>query len=72
MVAWQYRVISFDMAEKWAPKRQAEEIERFQHRLNELGSEGWEMISYEGVQMYGSFSNKLKGTAYLLFLKRPA
>lgn len=33
MAAWEYRVISFDMAEKWAPKRQAEEIERFQHRL---------------------------------------
>jgi hypothetical protein len=67
---WEYKVISFDMAEKWNPKKQQAEIERFQERLNELGREGWEMISYEGVQMYGSISKNLKGSAYLLFLKR--
>jgi hypothetical protein len=58
------------MAEKWSPKKQQAEVERFQERLNQFGAEGWEMISYEGVQMYGSISNKLKGSAYLLFLKR--
>lgn len=67
---WEYKVINFDFAERWSQKRQRQEVENFQTRLNELGSEGWEMISYESVPMYGSFTGKLKGSAYLLFLKR--
>jgi hypothetical protein len=39
-------------------------------RINALGDDGWEMISYESVPMFGSFSNKLKGYAYLVFFKR--
>jgi hypothetical protein len=35
------------------------------------GDGGWEMMSYGSVPMFGAFSNKLKGYAYLLFLKRP-
>lgn len=69
---WQYRVVNFDMTERWSPKKQAEEIAQLEVRLNELGDQGWEMVSYETVQMFGSISNKLKGTAYLLFLKKPA
>lgn len=71
MVTWEYRVLTMDFAERWSQKKQAEEVARFQVQLNELGGEGWEMISYESVPMYGNFSQKLKGHAYLMFLKRP-
>ena len=52
---------TMDFAERWSDKRQQVEVANFQQRLNELGAEGWEMISYESVPMYGAFSNKLKG-----------
>ena len=68
---WEYRVLTMDFAERWSQKRQEEEVVKFQQRLNDLGAEGWEMISYESVPMYGAFTSKLKGHAYLLFVKRP-
>ncbi|HVM20400.1 MAG TPA: hypothetical protein VNT52_09335 [Acidimicrobiales bacterium] len=68
---WEYRVEVMDFAERWSPKRQTEEVQKFQARLNAMGQDGWEMISYESIPMYGSISNKLKGHAYLMFLKRP-
>jgi Domain of unknown function (DUF4177) len=68
---WEYVVLSFDFAERWRPKRQAEEIRKFQDRLNELGAQGWEMVAYESVPMTGAFTGNLKGHAYLLFMKRP-
>ena len=70
LVEMEYRVLTMDFAERWSDKRQQVEVANFQQRLNELGAEGWEMISYESVPMYGAFSNKLKGHAYLLFVKR--
>jgi hypothetical protein len=36
-----------------------------------MGSEGWEMISYDAVPLTGSFTGKIKAYAYLTFLKRP-
>lgn len=72
MTKWEYSVEEFSMAEKWNPKRQAEELAKFGERLNTMGAQGWEMISYETVPLYGSFSSQLKGSIYLLFFKRPA
>ena len=69
---WQYHVEEFSMADRWSNKKSVEELERFNKRLNQMGSEGWEMISYETVALYGAFSQKLKGTTYLLFWKRQA
>lgn len=71
MPGWEYKVESVSIADRWSAKRQAEEVAHLEARVNELGAEGWEMISYESVPMFGSFSNKLKGYAYLLFFKRP-
>lgn len=67
---WEYQVLNFDFAERWSKKKQEQEIDNFQRRLNELGQQGWEMIAYEAVPMTGAFSGNLKGHAYLLFLKR--
>ncbi len=68
---WEYTVEQYSMADRWSAKKQADELTQFQGRLNDMGAEGWEMISYESVPMYGAFSSKLKGHAYLLFFKRP-
>lgn len=38
--------------------------------LNKMGSEHWEMISYESVPLTGHFTGKIKGYAYLTFFKR--
>jgi hypothetical protein len=71
-VTWHYHVEQMTIADKWSQKAQAAELANLNSRLNTLGSEGWEMVGYESVPLYGSFSNKLKGYAYLMFLKRPS
>ena len=48
-----------------------EEIAQFNAVLNQAGANGWEMVSYESVPLTGSFTNNIKGYAYLLFFKRP-
>ena len=70
MATWEYKVESVSIADRWSAKRQAEEVTNLESTINALGADGWEMISYESVPMFGSFSNKLKGYAYLLFFKR--
>lgn len=70
MAKWEYKVESVTMADRWSAKKQASEIASLQARLNNMGSDEWEMISYESIPMYGAFSSKLKGYAYLVFFKR--
>lgn len=71
-MAWQYLVEYMSIADRWTAKAQQAEIERFNTSLNQRGQEAWEMIAYESVPMYGTFSDKLKGYAYLIFWKRPS
>ena len=49
---------------------EAKEVAGLAERLNMHGAGGWELVSYESIPLYGSFSSKLKGYAYLLFFKR--
>lgn len=70
-MSWEYLVEEFSMADRWSNKAQAREIVSFGERLNQRGKEGWELVSYESIPLYGAFSSKLKGYAYLLFFKRP-
>jgi hypothetical protein len=63
----QYHVETMNISEKWSAKKQQEEVNRFQARLNALGAENWEMISYESVPLTGTFTNNIKGYAYLTF-----
>ena len=67
---WEYRVESVTVTEKWSSKRQAEEFQKLNEQLNELGKEGWEMISYESIPMMVSLSKNVKGYSYLVFFKR--
>ena len=71
MTQWQHKVEVMNISEKWSAKRQREEIVNFEARLNVIGSEGWELVSYEAVPMTGSFTNNIKGYAYLSLFKRP-
>ena len=70
-MAWEYRVFQMSVADRWSAKRQTEELEKFNSVLNDYGAAGWELVGYESVPLYGAFSNKLKGYAYLTFFKRP-
>ena len=67
---WQYHIEHSHIVEKWGAKRQAEEVAKFNVRLNELGQQGWEMVSFDSVPLTGSFSGTVKGYAYLTFFKR--
>ena len=71
MTRWEYHVEQVNISERWSAKRQKEEVEVFRVLLNKMGSEGWEMISYESVPLTGHFSGNVKGYAYLTFFKRP-
>jgi hypothetical protein len=70
LVKWQYHIEMINISERWSAKRQAEEVENFRTYLNNMGAEGWEMISYESVPLTGHFTEKVKGYAYLTFFKR--
>ena len=62
MATWEYKVEEMSFAEKWGSKSQLAEIQKFEHRLTELGSQGWELVNYEHVPMYGSIRTQtLKG-----------
>ena len=56
----------------WTRKRQTEELRRLNQRLNNLGSSGWELVSYESTPMTGAFTRNIKGYAYLALFKRPS
>ena len=67
---WEYRVDVMNMSDRWTSKGQAREVAAFAASLTQLGQQGWEMISYESVPLTGAFTDKIKGYAYLVFLKR--
>lgn len=71
MTTWEYRVESSQIVERWSGKKQAEEVAAFQGRLNAIGAEGWEMVSFDTVPLTGRFSENIKGYVYLTFFKRP-
>jgi hypothetical protein len=72
MPGWEYHVESLNIAERWSPKRQAQELQALRERLNSLGSEGWELVSQEQITLVGAIlSTNIKGYLSLLFFKRP-
>jgi hypothetical protein len=71
MATWEYRIYSAQIVERWSEKKQAEEVAAFEERLNSMGRERWEMISFDTVPLTGHFSEKIKGYVYLTFFKRP-
>jgi hypothetical protein len=69
-MAWSYHIEHSQIIERWSAKKQAQEVAKFNDRLNELGSDGWEMVGFESVPLTGGFTGQVKGYAYLTFFKR--
>jgi len=70
MPKWEYLVEELTITDKWNSKKRDEEFEKFSNKLNALGSQGWELISYQAIPLVGSWSKDVKGYAYLGMLKR--
>lgn len=67
---WEYKIESITINEKWSVKKQQEQFEQLNQKLNDLGSLGWEMISYESIPMLGAISKQLRGYSYVVFFKK--
>lgn len=70
MPKWEYLVEELTITDKWNSKKRDEEFEKFSNKLSALGSQGWELISYQAIPLVGSWSKDVKGYAYLGMLKR--
>jgi len=70
MANWEYLVEELTITDKWNSKKKAEEYEKFSNKLNSLGSQGWELISYQAIPLVGAWSKDINGYAYLGMLKR--
>jgi hypothetical protein len=70
MSKWEYLVEELTITDKWNSKKKAEEFDKFSSKLNSLGSQGWELISYQAIPLVGNWSKDVKGYAYLGMLKR--
>jgi hypothetical protein len=68
---WEYYVETFNLTERWSSKRRAEEVKRFIARLNQIGAEGWELVSQEEITLVGGLTGSVKGTSTICFFKRP-
>ena len=71
MTLWEYKALEHILAEKWSAKGHAEQMKMLEGKMNRMGKDGWELISYESVPMFGTISQKLKGYIYMLMFKRP-
>lgn len=60
-MAWEYKIVSFEKVSFLSNKMKHEELEQ---QLNELGREGWELVSAESRTSYSSDKEMV------LFLKR--
>jgi hypothetical protein len=67
---WQYHVEVVTITERWFGSQQTEVLSMRQ-RLDALGEQGWEMVSFDIVPLVGSITGNVKGNVYLTFFKRP-
>jgi len=65
---WEYKTVSIEAKGVWNKNINEESsIEQ----LNELGEEGWELVSAVPVERTGSFTQKTATYAFVFILKRP-
>jgi len=68
-MSWEYHIETMTLTQKIFG--QAKEFEKFRARLNELGNDNWEMVSYDAIPLVGSFNTaSIKSYAYLAIFKR--
>lgn len=70
MAMWEYKSESINITERWNAKKQAESLQAFSNHLNSLGSQGWELISYQNIPLMGNITGNVKGQLYLAIFKR--
>ncbi len=71
-MSWEYRIEEMRLTERWGAKRQAAEFAQFCQTFNDIGDEGWELVSYQAVPMTGGINTeKINGYSYLAIFKRP-
>jgi hypothetical protein len=70
MRTWVYHIEHTQITDRWGAKRQAQEIQTLNSRLNQLGQEGWELISLESIPLTGGFTGNVNGYLYLSFFKK--
>lgn len=68
---WEYHVEEFSIGDRIWPDTGREAMDLLKQRLNGLGGEGWELISYDFAPLYGETAEQLRGHVPLLFFKRP-
>ena len=65
MPKWEYLVEELTITDKWNSNKRAEEFEKFSSKLNSLGNEGWELISYQAIPACGQLVKRGQGICIL-------
>lgn len=68
---WEYLPLSINITERWSSKKQVQAMVEFRTELNSYGADGWEMISYQEIQLTGNITGNVKGRILLAVFKRP-
>ena len=69
---WQYHAETINLTSHWTETGSNAATARLLARINQLGSEGWEMISYTSTPVFGPVSQKTTGLTTVAFFKRRA
>jgi hypothetical protein len=69
VVRWEYRVVSLPLTEAGS-RTQRVQTRSLQAGLNEVGREGWELVSYVEVPEFVMEGDR-RGSMHLSFWKRP-
>lgn len=59
-----YRIESIPLQEKWFGKQQ-QEFARFLGVFNEIGSQRWELVSYQALPVHGAITGSQRSTLFL-------
>jgi hypothetical protein len=66
--AWEYYVENLTPTKKWGG---GDPVAAIGARMNQIGQDGWELVSYTDVGLHGGFTGDRKSTTYLAVFKRP-
>lgn len=70
MPRYEYHVETLALADRWSPKRQAEELVKLTSELNQKGSAGWELMGLHSFELVGGITGSSKGKVTLTLWKR--
>ena len=70
MRQYEYHVETLALADKWSTKKQAQELAALTAKLNEKGSQGWELMGLHSFDLVGGITGSSKGNVTLTLWKR--